>query len=155
MSNNAAPNPNLPRYCKNFKAMKEETLLKIDALSSRIAEVHEEGKEALRVLNTIHAKRDRLISEKRKATQSLSVLAPYKVGDKVTVHKAYLKGAVWLGNWQPRDGFISKILVMVKERGELGFYYKINKVKKDGTMSSQAIRYKSDEYMASEFTKID
>lgn len=149
---------------KNTSKMKDYTtksegLKAPESVIARISSINEHLEETKGLLNVAKAEVQRiedqrkgLVAVRHKTEQSLSVLSPYKVGDKVTVHKCYLEGGTRLGSWMPRNGIISKVMVRIMKSYALEFEYKINKVKKDGSMSEMAIRYKADTYQESEFS---
>lgn len=111
-------------------------------------------KEAQKVYHEKEAEWKEAAKAKWALNQKLDKDSPFQVGDKVNVSKAILVGSAFTGNWQDAQGFISSVKCWLLKDGSVEFQYKVKKIKKDGTMSEKYLRYKTDDYMASQLTKI-
>jgi len=132
--------------------------------SEIIAAIHESEKD-LELLRAEVTKAKMVLREKESAQrvalrekyaiiQMLDKDSPFQVGEKVNVSKAILKGSAFYGNWIDAQGFVSSIRCWLRKDESVEYEYKVKKIKKDGTMSEKYLRYKNDNYIASQLTKI-
>jgi len=91
----------------------------------------------------------------RSNIQKLEQYSPYRLGQKVIVLKSVNVGNTIRPNFVDSEGFISKIIPRLSSQNKMTFEYKCNAVKKDGTMSSKALRFKRDTYGEDEIKSIN
>lgn len=135
--------------------MEESQIMRmIEDADKRIDDLRPLVVEAQRRAMEMEAKRLSLIKERYEIRQKLAKFAPFKVGDKVTVSECVLDGPARMQNWKDAYGMVSKVIVFLTKKNGKEFEYKVNKIKKDGTMSANAIRYKNDSYREDQMSLI-
>lgn len=74
-------------------------------------------------------------------SEILSSYSPYQVGDKVLIRDAVNVGTKMNPKWEDLPAYISKVIAHPSiKNGDVDFEYKVNRVKKDGSMSKQSVK---------------
>lgn len=90
----------------------------------------------------------------REAKQKLDYLSPYQVGDIVIVKDALNVGNTIRPVWTDGTGIVSRIIVSINSKEVVSFEYKVNAIKKNGKMSTRALRSAEDTYNDHQFKKL-
>ena len=133
---------------------KEETLAALEILSLQKKEILKQSKRISAEQKKLHLEYMDLIEQTRIIKSQLNHLAKFKEGEKVLAKKAKNKGTTIRPDFYDCEAYVSKVLPIVHHDNSISFEYKLNAVKKDGTMSMKPLRFKMDFYQESQLAKI-
>lgn len=136
-----------------MKEMKD-ILKSVETITEHIDAISERRKTIERQLRKVREESLVWAKRKREKIQELDYLSPFQVGDKVLVKGCIRSGNSYNPVWNDKKGIISKVLIRIRGDKSLEFEYKVNSIKKDGTMSSKAIRRKLETYSKEQIEKL-
>lgn len=132
---------------------RQEILKQVKSLESDISLKKKVTEHAQQVAKNEEAELEELLAQERGLIQKLDQDSPFQVGDVVIVKKTVLVGSVFDQNWQDVEGIVSRVLPCLRKDGSVEFEYKVNQIKKDGTVSKRAVRHNWETYPLSQLIK--
>jgi|TARA_R110000851_G_scaffold63075_6_gene144421 hypothetical protein len=81
------------------------------------------------------------------------LLSEFNIGDKVLVRNEKKEPSLF-GAWYDAEGFVSKVKVIIRIKGDVEFEYSVNAINKNGTQSKKALHSVNHEYDVSQLEMI-
>ena len=134
---------------------KERIFNQLELIDNATKESEVKAKAAFKKYTHLKSLYDANRKLRKNKIQELDFFSKFKVGDKVVVRKAKNTGSLFNPTWVDVEGIISKVIVRLRKDNSIEYEYEVNKIKKDGSMSTRAINRDHITYDVEQLTKLE